>query len=109
MKSFGATIQILRRSHGWSASQLALQMGFDKSYVSLVENGNRDPSSIFIERAAKALGVPVDYLLCVRDGLERTGCEITDIMCEFERLERKLRRLLKRIAQRNKKRCEVPE
>jgi len=46
-----------------SQTDLALKIGADKGYVSLLENGKKNPTLATFEKIAKALGVSMDQLM----------------------------------------------
>ncbi|MEY2487737.1 MAG: hypothetical protein QOH39_3385 [Verrucomicrobiota bacterium] len=59
----GAAIRERRSSLQISQEQLALRAGLNRTYVSDVERGVRNPSIKTIEKIAQALDVPVVALL----------------------------------------------
>lgn len=52
-----------RKKKKISQAALARSIGLDSSALSLIEAGKRDPSLTQVEKIAKALNVPVEYLL----------------------------------------------
>lgn len=65
-KTFGQTLQELRRSAGLSQRNLAEQAGVDFSYISKVENDRLPPPAAdTIVRICEILGVPPDELLAL--------------------------------------------
>jgi transcriptional regulator with XRE-family HTH domain len=52
----------LRRTLGYTQEAFAEKCGFDRTYISGIERGVRNPSLDAIEIVAKALGVPVPEL-----------------------------------------------
>lgn len=56
-KRVGANIRRLRQEAGWSQEELGDRAGIDRTYVSGVERGVRNPTLTVLERFAVALGV----------------------------------------------------
>lgn len=56
-KAFGAAIRLLRENSGISQENLAERADLDRTYVSGVERGVRNPTLRIIEKLANALGV----------------------------------------------------
>ena len=103
MKSLGATIRLLRESHGLSAVELANSIEVDKSYISLIESGTRKPSVELLNKLAERLRVPLDFLVDISIERKREkGCELVSIFGEFEALERKLKDVLRKQSRRTK-------
>lgn len=63
MNSAGSHIQQRRLAMGISQSALAVQIGVDKSYLSLVESGKRVPTEEQISNLSSILGLPTELLL----------------------------------------------
>ena len=103
MKSLGATIRLLRESHGMSAVELANAIEVDKSYISLIESGTRKPNVELLNKLAGQLRVPLDFLVDMSIERKRAkGCELGSIFSEFEALERKLKDVLRKQSRRTK-------
>jgi transcriptional regulator with XRE-family HTH domain len=60
---FGERIRKLRKDRGLSQDGFADLCGFDRTYISGIERGRRNPSLLTIEALAKALSVTVAELL----------------------------------------------
>ncbi|MGB3945974.1 MAG: helix-turn-helix transcriptional regulator [Candidatus Saccharimonadales bacterium] len=60
---FGKRVRELRKAKKLSQSQLADKVGVDRSYIGLLERGERNPSLEVIADIAKALGTKPDILL----------------------------------------------
>ncbi|MBI2485044.1 helix-turn-helix transcriptional regulator [Candidatus Uhrbacteria bacterium] len=58
--NIGENIKLIRRTKGMTQEQLANALGYTKSFLSLVESGDRTLSSEDIARIAVALGVSVE-------------------------------------------------
>jgi transcriptional regulator with XRE-family HTH domain len=56
-------VRRLREAREWSQEQLAFEAGIDRTYVSGVERGVRNPTMLVVERIAAALAVRMDELL----------------------------------------------
>lgn len=61
--AFGAVLRDARKSKGASQEALALEIGYDRTYVSLLERGLRQPSLTTIIDLAERLDVPADLLV----------------------------------------------
>jgi transcriptional regulator with XRE-family HTH domain len=53
----------LRKSKDLGQEKFALEHGFDRTYISGIERGVRNPTILVLERLAAALEVPVEELL----------------------------------------------
>ena len=60
--NLGRSIKLCRTNRGLSQEDLAARIGMSVSYISLIEQGKRDPAISTVEEVAKALGVPVSLL-----------------------------------------------
>jgi transcriptional regulator with XRE-family HTH domain len=67
--SLGTRIQDLRRKRGLTTRELATGVQVTSSLISQIEHGKTSPSLDTLRRMAKALGVPLTYLL-LEDDLE---------------------------------------
>lgn len=63
LSSFGKRLQKLRTDLNLSQEKLAEIAGFDRTYISLLERGIRNPSLVNIFKLAKALNISPDKLL----------------------------------------------
>jgi transcriptional regulator with XRE-family HTH domain len=63
----GKNLRHLRQAKGWSQEDLALTAGVDRTYVSGVERGVRNPTVLVLSQLASALQVEAAVLL-LRDG-----------------------------------------
>lgn len=59
---FGKRLREIRRSFSISQEQLANRAELDRTYISLLERGLRNPTLNCIEKLAKALDVPISEL-----------------------------------------------
>jgi len=55
MTSIAANIQFARHARGMSEAGLAVALGVDEHYITLIENGDVKPSSYMATRLADAL------------------------------------------------------
>lgn len=60
---FGTNVRRLRLERGLSQEEFGFAAGIDRTYVSGVERGLRNPSLVLAEKFAKGLGVRVHELL----------------------------------------------
>lgn len=58
-----ANVRRLRKQTGLSQEKFAIEHGIDRTYVSAIERGRRNPTIVVVERIAFALGVDVIELL----------------------------------------------
>ncbi len=58
----GANVRRLRKETGLSQEKFALEHGLDRTYVSGIERGARNPTITVVERLAKALDVDIEEL-----------------------------------------------
>lgn len=59
---FGAAVRARRRVLAWSQEELADRATLDRTYVSGIERGIRNPSLLTQQRLADALGVTLEQL-----------------------------------------------
>lgn len=64
----GQRIRELRVEKGWSQEELGERCGLDRTYVSGVERGVRNPTLSVIERIAVGLGVTIVELFAKTKG-----------------------------------------
>ena len=58
-----ANVRRLRKQTGLSQEKFAIEHGIDRTYVSAIERGRRNPTIVVVGRLAAALGVDVVELL----------------------------------------------
>lgn len=61
-KSFGKRVAELRKKAGYSQEQFAFKCGVDRTYVGVIERGEKSPTLNTIEKIAKALGISKSLL-----------------------------------------------
>lgn len=69
----GRAIRSRREHLGLSQEKLAEQCGFDRTYISMLERGKRNPSLLNLLKLAKGLKTSVSKLTEVYDGTKTTG------------------------------------
>ena len=62
-KQVGLNLKRIRQETGLSQEKLALECGLDRTYVSGIERGIRNPSVVSLDKIARALNVTVACLL----------------------------------------------
>ena len=66
LRKFGERIRQLRTARGWTQEDLAGECGLDRSYLSGLELGRRNPTYLNLLKLAKAFGLAVVDLLDLR-------------------------------------------
>lgn len=61
--AFGSAVREIRKQRGLSQEQLAFESDLDRSFISLVECGHKQPSLVTIFQLAKALDTTPAKLL----------------------------------------------
>lgn len=61
--AFGAALKETRKREGLSQEQLSFESGLDRSFISLLECGRKQPSLLTLFQLAKALKTTPSYLL----------------------------------------------
>lgn len=61
--AFGEILRQLRNKTGFSQEQLALDCGLDRTYISLLERGLRQPTLSTLFTLAKSLGIKPSKLI----------------------------------------------
>lgn len=81
-KSTGPVIGRIRKKKGITQDDLARRVNVSRNFLSLIENGKREPSSDCLGRIAKELGVPpagIEWLSRPRPtGLSASDSELYD-------------------------------
>lgn len=63
LRKLGQRVRDLRLAKHWTQEDLAGECGFDRSYISSLEVGRRNPTYLKLLRLAKTLGTPLPTLL----------------------------------------------
>lgn len=72
--AFGAALKKIRRSRDLSQKQLALDCGLDRTYISLLERGRRQPTLGTLFQISKALNIPAaDMIRHTEKAMKRPG------------------------------------
>ena len=61
--TIGSTLKLLRTASNLTQSSLAKDLKVTASYLSLIENGRKEPSLTFLKRFAKKLDTPLGYFI----------------------------------------------
>lgn len=59
----GRNVRRLREEREWSQEQLAFESGLDRTYISGVERGIRNPTILVVGKIAAALSVKMEELV----------------------------------------------
>ncbi len=70
-REIGEKVYLARRRNGYTQDQLSESTGLDRTYISQIENGKRNPSSKSLLELSRALGVGVGELLGQRRSKKR--------------------------------------
>jgi transcriptional regulator with XRE-family HTH domain len=62
LEKFGERIRALRKGKGWSQEELADKTGFHRTYIGMIERGERNPSLKNIEVFASVFGLSISKL-----------------------------------------------
>ncbi len=62
-RAFGTVLKELRTAMGLSQEKLAFACGLDRTFISMLERGKRQPSLTSILLLAKALSIPADKMI----------------------------------------------
>jgi len=63
LRKFGAKLQKTRKSKGVTQEELAFRMSMDRTYIGMIERGERNPTIRTLYKIAKALKVDSSDLL----------------------------------------------
>jgi transcriptional regulator with XRE-family HTH domain len=63
LNSFGIRLKKKREEHGFSQEQFAEICGFDRTYISMLETGKRNPSLVNLVKVSNALKISLSDLL----------------------------------------------
>ena len=61
--NIGKAIKLCRKQKNWTLAELADKSNLSTSYISLLEQGKRDPNLSKLENIAKSLKIPLSVLL----------------------------------------------
>jgi len=71
LDNFGKRIRKLRNEKGWSQEELSFKSGFHRTYIGMIERGERNPSLVNINIFARVFNLTLSELL----NLENNGME----------------------------------
>lgn len=80
MLELGKAIRIVREAKGMKLAMLAERGGVSVPFLSLVENGERQPSLVVLRKLAEGLGIPPETLILLSQppgGNLRSGDQIS--------------------------------
>lgn len=63
LQRFGEKLRLLCTRHGMTMQALAEQLGTGSGYISMLENGQREPKAALVFRIARLFNVSADLLL----------------------------------------------
>lgn len=63
LAKFGERIKVLRKDKNWSQEELADETGFHRTYIGMIERGERNPSLININVFAEVFKISISELL----------------------------------------------
>ena len=63
--SIGSTLKLLRVASDLKQSSLAKDLDVTANYLSLVENGKKEPSLTFLKKFSQRLNIPLGYFLWI--------------------------------------------
>jgi transcriptional regulator with XRE-family HTH domain len=93
--NIGSTLKLLRVASDLKQSSLAKDLNITANYLSLVENGKKEPSLTFLKKFSQRLNIPLGYFLWIA---------LEDISLPEElNLKDKMARLLVNILQQKSK------
>ena len=64
----GKRIRTLREERGWSQEKFAEKCRFDRTYISLLERGKRNPSYTNLLKVAEGFEISISDLLSIPNG-----------------------------------------
>jgi predicted transcriptional regulator len=68
--ALGRAIRLRREELGISQQDLGLEVGYDQSWVSHIENGHANPAYGTVDRIARALAWPMSRLVAFAESVE---------------------------------------
>ncbi len=78
-------IKLTRTASGMKQKEIAVKVGVTPNYLSLVENGKREPSISFLKRLATVLGVPVGlFFLWEQEGVGKSLNQVRNLLAQLE-------------------------
>lgn len=62
-KRLGENLREIRKQKGWSQEKLAFECELDRTYISGIERGIRNPTIVILDKIAKILDVSLGTLV----------------------------------------------
>lgn len=59
---FGQRVRELRKERGWSQEEFADRCELDRTYISGIERGVRNPTLLSINRISECFGISINFL-----------------------------------------------
>lgn len=78
MLDIGSTIKLCREARKFTLQDLADKADLSKSYLSRVENNQRDPTITALEKISLALNIPLNIIILLSEN-EETNDDFSDI------------------------------
>lgn len=91
MLNIGPTLKELRKSSNLTLKELALKSGFDGSYLSKIESGDRSPTIESLEKICRALGISLNTFFILSNTEEDES--LTEISSKLKSVVKKNLRL----------------
>lgn len=87
--TLGNAIRLIRTAAGQKQTELASALRVSPNYLSLVENGKRQPSVSFLRRLSDVLGVPVSIFFLWQEidspqKMQESVAKIRDSLAQLE-------------------------
>lgn len=79
--NIGKAIKLCRLQKNMKQEELAINAGISTSYLSLLEQGKRDPNISKIKKISEALNIPISilfFLAAERDEIEDINSELAE-------------------------------
>ena len=100
--SIGSTLKLLRIASDLKQSSLAKDLDVTANYLSLVENGKKEPSLTFLKKFSQRLNIPLGYFLWI-------ALEDINLPEELEFKEKTERLLVNILRKTNKNGVNLPD
>ncbi|EES5384844.1 helix-turn-helix transcriptional regulator [Escherichia coli] len=78
MLDIGSTIKLCREARKLTLQELSDRTDLTKSYLSRIENNQRDPTITALEKISLALHIPINIIILLSES-EETNDEFSDI------------------------------
>jgi transcriptional regulator with XRE-family HTH domain len=87
--ALGRAIRLRREELGISQQDLGLEVGYDQSWVSHIENGHANPAYGAVDHLARALEWPMSRLVLLAESVETKDRKPLDRPLRQERVRRR--------------------